>query len=359
MLLFQRLGGMRLACLALAAVVVAACALADAPASAAPPAHASPGASVYGRPRQNPNVYVTASGLYVSWQTSRTAALDELSRVGAATGRIEAERYLGAELIDALTADGWLWATVSTSANAITLLRLNPATLAVTGRHMLGTRETGGAYLAAAGGGLWVAVGGKLLRLSLPGGRVTTAVTLRNADDSMAADNAAGTILLDGEADEGAGAVERRDPRTGRLLASAPMLGVIEPWVGGVIDSGVWVSEATGMMGYAERLNLATLKPEPLALPAPDPEGGKTYIEGTNDIATTVADGLVWITDGETGTQLNYCADARNGRRLAAIPLPHPYTDVVLAIGTRYIYYVSSSQYLSRVPIPARCHAGT
>lgn len=81
-----------------------------------------------------------------------------------------------------------------------------------------------------------------------------------------------GTILLDGEAEDGGGAVQRRDPLTGRLLATSPQLiGVVEPWIGGVIDSGVWISEASGHMGYAERLDLTTLKPEPLTLPARNP----------------------------------------------------------------------------------------
>ena len=109
-------------------------------------------------------------------------------------------------------------------------------------------------------------------------------------------------------------------------------------------------------MGFAERLDLATLKPEPLALTDPDPEGGNTYMEGTNAIGATVADGLVWITD----ESLNYCGDPRNARKLAAIPLPQPDVDSVLAIGTRYIYYAAASglgvhQYLGRIPVPARC----
>jgi hypothetical protein len=298
-------------------------------------------------------VYVTASGLYVSWEVNHSA--DELARADGTTGTIEAERDLGAEVVDVLAAGGWLWATVASPAGANTLLRLNPATLAVTGRQALGAQRTGAGYLAVAGGGLWAASGDELLRLSLPGGHVTARVALRGASNSMVAANATGTILLDGEADWGSGAVQRRDPHTGKLLAEIPMVGVIAPFIGGVIDSGVWISEATGMMGYAERLNLTTLKPEPLALPGPDYEGGKAHIEGTNGIGATVADGLAWITQPAGGSEINYCADPRNGRRLAAIPLPNPVADTVLEIGTRYIYYVSSSQYLDRVPIPARC----
>jgi len=180
----------------------------------------------------------------------------------------------------------------------------------------------------------------------------------------MVAANAAGTILVDGEANAGGGAVQRRDPRTGRLLASsAPIIGVMEPEVA-VIGSGVWLSEATGHMGFAERLDLTTLKPTPLILPTPDPEGGDIYIEGDNGIGATVADGLAWITDSQAGAEYNYCADPRTGRALAAVPFPHPYDDTVAAIGSQYIYYdatpspgLGQPERLGRIPIPARCHA--
>lgn len=341
---------MRATCLALS-ILATASALTAASASAAPPS------SVYGRPFQGLNVDVEPSGLYVSWEVNQSAC--ELSRVDGATGRIEAERSLGGQLIDLLEADRWLWATTITSSNAIILLRLNPVTLAVTRRLALGVTLDDTGTLAMAGSWLWVAFSDKLLRLSVPDGRITAQIALpKGTDQSMVAADPTGTILLDGEAEDGGGAVQRRDPLTGRLLATSPQLiGVIEPWIGGVIDSGVWISEASGHMGYAERLDLTTLKPEPLTLPVRNPEGGDTYMEGNNSIGTTVADGLVWISQA---TPSSYCGDPRTGRLLAAIPFPQRYDDEALAIGTRYIYYtvapwLSTQQYLGRIPIPAHC----
>lgn len=80
-------------------------------------------------------------------------------------------------------------------------------------------------------------------------------------------------------------------------------------------------------------------------------------MEGNNSIGTTVADGLVWISQA---TPSNYCGDPRTGRLLAAIPFLQRYDDEALAIGTRYIYYtvapwLGTQQYLGRIPIPARC----
>jgi hypothetical protein len=342
---------MRITRLAVPALAVAASALAASPSSAGA---ASP-SSVYGRPLQGLSAYVEPSGLYVSWETSQFA------RVDSGTGSIQAQRSLAGTLVDLVQAGGWLWAITTTPSNAFTLLRLNPVTLAVTGRLALGQTLDDTGNLAEAGGWLWVAFGGELLRLSLPDGRITARVALpRGTDQSMVAADPAGTTLLDGAAEGGGGALQRRDPHTGRLLASTPMVGVAEPWVGGVIDAGIWVSDAGGHMGLIERLDLTTLKPERLTSPDLDPDGSGDYIMGNNDIGATIADGLVWITQADGGTQYNYCGDPRTGRLIAPISLPQPYQDEVLAIGTRYIYYTdapetSTRQYLGRIPIPARC----
>jgi hypothetical protein len=355
---------MRATYLALAAVLLAATAAAATTAvvTAGTPtaATAAGSSSIYDRVFQSVGVDVEPSGLYVSWEVNQSTV--ELARVDGPSGRIEAERDLGTQFGYLLSAAGWLWVTTVNSANAATLLRLNPTTLAVTERVALG--GTGSADLAAAGGWLWVANGGKLLRLSLPGGHITAEVPLpKGTNQSMVAANAAGTVLLDGQADSGAGTVQRRDPRTGQLLASsAQIVGAVEPEVS-VIGSGVWMSEPSGMTGYVERLDLTTLKPTPLVLPAPDPEGDHTYIEGTNGIGATVADGLVWITQDQSRFRYNnYCADPGTGRELAAIPFPHPYDDSALAIGSSYIYYgatsspgLGQSERLGRIPLPARC----
>jgi hypothetical protein len=203
---------MRVTHLALFVLAVAASALAAVPAvgAATPP-------SVYGRPFQGVSAFAEPSGLYVSWGGS------QLARADAATGRIEARRSLGGAPVDLIEAGGWLWAITTTPSNAFTLFRLNPMTLAVTGRLALGVTLDVTGNLAEAGGALWVAFGDKLLRLSLPGGRITARVALpKGTNQSMVAADPAGTILLDGAAEDGGGALQRRDPHTGRLLASTP-----------------------------------------------------------------------------------------------------------------------------------------
>jgi hypothetical protein len=317
----------------------------------------APGSSVqvFGRIFDNPGVTVTGGRLYVTWQVNPAAAAVpqfELTRADQATGVIKAARPLiPGRPGTPLSAGGWLWLPIATSAGE-SLLRLNPVDLAEAGDLPLGGGSGQGvgrgSHLAAAGGALWAAAGGRLLRVSLVTGQVIAAIPLPGAYTSGVAANGKGTVLVVSEAnDGGTGSVQRRDPVTGALLASHPMSGVTAPALGGIADSGVWVSEPTGLLGYVERFRIATMAPDPA-----------TDVSGTNGIGATVADGAVWVTDYVGGPLRNYCADPVTGRRLATVPLPDLDQDRLLAVSGRYLYYdspASSGFYLRRVPVPAAC----
>lgn len=338
-----------------------------APTSASHPAarSAPPGvAGVFGPPLLMPQVAATATGLYVAWQVSRPGSVvrSELARVDAASGHLEAARYLGAAFEQATSAAGALWVVAATG-SAMTdqvLLRLNPDTLTPTGRWQIGTADGphwGMQLLVVAGGGLWVASGNRLLHLSLPGGTMTASVALPGAVSSDLSANAAGTVLVVGEADNGGrGAVQRRDPVTGALLASFPITGVAAPAVAGPIGSVVWISEASGMMGYVQRLDAATMTDEGSACR----EGGtSTCVEGTNDVTGRLANGLLWVTQIAGGTARNYCADPVTGRTIAPLELPQATEDAVLAITPDRIFYAApgpgADQYLRQEAIPGAC----
>jgi hypothetical protein len=340
------------------------------PAATAAPVSPAVSHSIFGRALNNPRAYPTAAGLYVSWQASApgTAEIDELAHVNSVTGAVEAERYLGAQLGTVLAASGSLWVSSWGAKTGPMLLRLNPGTLAVTERLVLGRAQAWiwSSAMTEAGGALWVAAGSTLVRVSLPAGRVTNRVPVPHANSIFLTDAATrtGDVLVDGEANDGLGAVQVRDPRTGAIRASTPMLGVVAPSVAGR-SGGVWVSEPTGMMGHVELLSLPALKPERLQAPAGDfISADRTTIGGTNGISATLADGLVWLTQPAGGPKLNYCGDPANGRMLAAIPLPRTQPDpaVVLAVGSRYVYFGDWTlqgshvvEELKRAPIPAAC----
>jgi hypothetical protein len=317
-------------------------------------APASP-ARVFGRIFDNPGVTVTGGRLYVTWQVSPASATVpqfELTRVDQVTGAIEATRLLSPGQVEVpLAAAGWLWVPIATSTGE-SLLRLNPADLEQAGALRVGggsDQNAGrGAHMAVAGGALWLAAGGRLLRVSLITGQVIAVVPLPGADTSGVAANGRGTVLVVSEADDsGIGSVQRRDPVTGALLASHPMSGVTAPELAGVIDSGVWLSEPTGLLGYVERFRTARMAPDPA-----------TDVSGTNAIGAAIADEVAWITDEGGGARRNYCANPVTGLRLATIPLPDLDQDRLLAISGLYLYYespASSGFYLDRVPVPAAC----
>ena len=317
----------------------------------APPAAS---ARVFGRIFEDPNVTVTGGRLYVTWQVnSPTAAVPQfdLARVNQVTGAIAAVRLLVPGRVGApLVAGGSLWVPVARAAGE-SLLRLNPGGLAETGNVSVsgGSDESvgRGSHLAVAGGALWVAGGDRLLRVSLVTGQVIAALPLPGAATSGVAANGNGTTLVVSEAnDSGVGSVQRRDPVTGALLASHPMLGVAASALDGIIDSGVWLSEPTGLLGYVERFRAATMAPDPA-----------THVSGDNGISAVIADGVVWITD-RAAPDRDYCADPVTGRILARVRLPDPRQDDLVAVSRQYLYYdspASSGFYLNRVPVPGAC----
>jgi hypothetical protein len=181
-------------------------------------------------------------------------------------------------------------------------------------------------------------------------GQVIAALALPGADTSAVGASADGSILIVSQAREGVGSVQRRDPVTGTLIASHPMMGVTAARIGGVIGSGVWIAEPTGMMGYIERFSTATMAPDPA-----------TDVLGSNGITVRAADRVAWVTE-QVNPRHDYCADPVTGRVLSRIPVPDPGQDYVSAIAGRYVYYLAPTPagagfYLRRLGVPASCRA--
>jgi hypothetical protein len=300
----------------------------------------------------SPVVSQTTEGLYLSWSVGspgQTPPRTVLARISAATGQVRVERaFPPGFLSPPVGAAGSLWVTLM-GPHSVRLLRLNPATLAITGQASAphGVAD-GGGQVAFAGGAVWLTGGDRLIRVSPTSMAVTTVIRFRGANSSALNASADGHVLVVSEADDGAGTIQRRQPVTGALLASYPVSGVTAARVSGVTDSGVWISEPTGMMGYVERFALATLAPEQA-----------TLAEGTNGIRAMLADGALWIASPVVGgSRLNYCADQVTGHREAPIPLPDPDQDSLLAVGPADLYYAvpaTDRMRLERTAIPAGC----
>jgi hypothetical protein len=167
--------------------------------------------------------------------------------------------------------------------------------------------------------------------------------------------NPTGTTLVISEGHERA-YIQRRDPRTGTLIAtSAAFDGVTKPHIGGIIDGGVWISEATGNQGYIQRLSARTFKPTTAN------DGEPLRIDTSNGIHAQVFDRILWVTQIAGGPKRNYCGDPVTGRSRAPLPFP-PATiqTALLAISTTSIFYLPAyssrtPKELLRAPIDPRC----
>ncbi|HET6189571.1 MAG TPA: hypothetical protein VFE59_21590, partial [Trebonia sp.] len=231
--------------------------LASVASPAAPPAPASPGipaGGIVGRVFTSPGLTVTGGSLYLRRSLS-PARQDpprmELARVDAATGAIVATNTFSLGAIGApLAAAGSLWLTGSFSGHAM-LLRLDPRTLMVTGELTIAPVNSGAGQSHIA------------VRVSPATVAAELTIPLPGADTSDIGGSPDGGTLIVSEADSGDGTIQRRNPVTGALLASHPMLGVIAPLIGGGVSAaGAWVSEPTGMLGYIERFSAASLTPQ-------------------------------------------------------------------------------------------------
>jgi hypothetical protein len=314
----------------------------------------------------DPTVADTPVGLYFTWVTSpleQTPRRVVLARINPTTGRVQAERAIDAASMlgtaDSLFVTTW-------SSNEELLLRLNPQTLAeishwrISTGHEFAERNSD---MAVARDGLWVAGGNRLVRISLPTGRLTATVNLPGADNSDVATDASGTELLVGVG-ERTNTVERRDPTTGTLLASRPISGIFTPAISGVMGADVWVSEPTGMMGTTELYDVTDLRPlgppcDAATCPCNNSQSTATCIVGTNDVSAQVTNGRLWVTQGAGGPTRNFCGEV-DGHVLAALPVPNE--SYVLAVGSRYLFVTDpqglladKGQAFSEVTLPAAC----
>jgi hypothetical protein len=310
---------------------------------------------VFGRVLNQPYVTVTGGRFYVTWQnkTVRNVPSTTLVRADRATGRIEAARTFSTGYISApQAAGGSLWALLATASE--TLLRLDPDTLAVTGKLRISNGQylnsSGfGNHLSVAGGALWAVAGDRLVRVSPRTGKPEKVIDLPGGFSTSMAGSSSGSVLIVSVADSGGrGSMQRRDPVSGALLASRATVGVTAADIGGVVGSGVWAAQPTGMQGFVQRYSTRTLAP-----------AAGTAVEGSNGIRVVVADGLAWVL--RAGPEdASYCASPVTGKKLAAIPLPRPAQDDVIGVWGRDVYYAAPAVHdegvnLKRLTVPAAC----
>jgi hypothetical protein len=319
---------------------------------------AAPARAVIGRIVYLPSFYAAATGVYLSDLNilNGTTVSTELLRIDPITGVVLARLVLAGAYGQALLVGGNLWVISNTELHVgvgrSTLLAVDPSTLAVRLRLALPTAPAATFApdaIAAAGGELWIAGSSTLYRVAPATATVSAAVPVAGAARTTIGANPTGTVLVDGESTEGGvWRVQRRNPTTGALLAqTATSIGVTSPTIGGIVATGVWISDHGGMMGGAERLDLATLNPI-----------ATSEISGSNGVDATVIGDRLWVTQPGSGSVRNYCADPVTGTVIARLTVAIAANDIILGFADGNVYYVNPHERLvtvDRAPIPTEC----
>jgi hypothetical protein len=241
-----------------------------------------------------------------------------ITRVDLATGRVGPATTIGGESGMAF-GGGLLWVgrgAQPTSAD-MTVVALDPVTLAVRYTVALGQPPSFGTeQLAYAGGLVWAATEETLIAID-----PATAQTV--ADVPVAGANAQDFVHVAGSADGGAlwttvdsGAggpisVQQRNPRTGAVLAatSAPVVGLGGAQIAAT-GTSAWLAYATGMQGgYFQAVSAAGRLTE-----TRPPRGSVGF---TNSVRVYLIGRQLWITDGMSGTIA--CASSATGRILVVV----------------------------------------
>jgi hypothetical protein len=306
--------------------------------------------------------------LYLATEVSRPGAAverDRLLRVDPGSGRILAALPLEGSVGQMLEADGILWVTTS-GGGSTWLWRLDPDSLEVLARTAIARgRDTGS--MVVAGGWLWIGIATTVDRVSLRDGRVTRVVRVlsrpANVGIQVASDARADVLLLSvedaGNGGAGKAHLELRDAATGALIAiSRQFDGATRPYIGGIVDGQVWLSEGTGLMGYVEQTHLSPVSS--IGQPGPALGTGRataTLIPGTNGISAHLSDGILWVTQIAGGPERNYCADPATGRPLA--PIGYSESAAFLTADNSFVYFVPDTNrradQVAREPIDPRC----
>ncbi|MDA8266416.1 MAG: hypothetical protein M0T79_13950 [Actinomycetota bacterium] len=313
-------------------------------------------------PMHSPRAFVTSLGLYFAWNTTRLGAGSVhgvLARVDPLTGEMSVVDPTQGTATSAVAVHGSLFAVLTSETPKVPrgrLVRLNPTTLKVIRSWALPAELTSHSMVAA-GGGVWVAAGDHLERVTPASGSVTASLTLRRAAAVSLGTNTTGSMLVAAaNIATGAHYLERIDPSTGAVELRTPRTGGTAS-IGGIVHTALWIAVGSGTMGNAllySAVSLQRLGPgchtgvgtETCVLgssPRPEFEGGRLYITTPN------------------APTRNYCA-LPSGQAIAPLPIDLR-DDYVLAIGrtgrTFLLFQVTRTTLrtptISEVRIPAPC----
>jgi hypothetical protein len=307
------------------------------------------------RDQGSASVYPLGGRVYLGWeQITRSHGLrSELARIDPVTGTVLAS-VRPAPVVGPMLIDGALWSIdegpeAGRPARA-SLVRSDPVTLKqLSSTRLSGSLAQGLGGLVQTGSSTWVSGRGGLDRFDSASGRLTGFVAV--PDSSRASlriwsDRVGGASALYGHIRLPYNQLQRRDPRTGALVARdrTPAL-ASNPTPS--VDGRSWIHWQYGQVGT---LDLKTLAFRP-AYP-------RIHFQ---TVQFNVTDGILFVDQTQGGPQRNFCADPATGRIRATLPLARDAeflaadaTDIysLLVTGVRH---GPERVFLDRNPIPAAC----
>lgn len=310
-------------------------------------------------PMQSPRAFDTALGLYFAWDVTRPGAGSVhgvLARVDPRTGRMAAIRTTQGTATSVVALHRSLFVALASVRGDVSrgrLVRVDPTTLEVIGSTTLPAEPTP-SELVTAGGGVWVATGDRLERVTPASGSVTVSLALPGASSvSLGTDTRGSVLVAAADIPSGAHYLERIDPSTGAVQARAPQGGG-DAAVGGIVQTELWIGESSGTMGAALRYSVGSLQLEGQGCHTGS--ATEACILGTSP-RPTIEEGRLYITTPNAPTR-NYCAQP-DGQAIARLPVDIEDGDRVLAIGrTSLLFQVTTTPRtptISEVRIPASC----
>jgi hypothetical protein len=308
----------------------------------------------------DPIVIDASSGIYLGWVFSHPGSARSRSavvRIDRANAKVLSTNVIAGSIEAGVATNRHLWITSSNAPGKAILHEFNASNLTVTRTiPLIGTDP--GTSMATTSSYLWVSEGDQLLRIDRSDANLRRQVKLQGTFSATVSTDTQDHLLVVAIANRGGqGRIEIRSEANANLIGtSAALNGVYAPRTAAV-GKNIWISEATGNMGYVSRYSLSGLTPTVAGCPASLVES-PTCILGSNGLLVDASHQLIFLSQVAGGGAHNACLDPSNGNIVAKLPLAP--SDQLLTIGGSHLFVMTqtSRENVIELPIPSACLGG-
>lgn len=309
----------------------------------------------------DPIVVDASSGIYLGWVFSHpgtTMAKSAVVRIDRVNAKVLSTNVVVGSIEAGVVTNRHLWIASSSAPRKAILYEFNANNLTLTRKiALIGTDQ--GTSMTTTNSYLWVAEGDQLLRVDRSDANLRKQVKLQGAFSATVSTDAQDHLLVVAIANAGGqGRIEIRSDTNANLMGtSAPLNGVYAPRTAAV-GQNIWISEATGNMGYVSRYRLNGLTPTVAGCPSSLVTNSPTCILGSNGLGVNASHQLIFLSQVAGGGARNACLNPNNGNIVAKLPLAP--SDQLLAIGDSHLFVATqtSTENVIELSIPHACIGG-